>query len=277
MADTWLPGDTRQRIQDLIKSNNTTQADLAAVIGLSEIAFSRYLQGKTEMLGDGYIIRIAKHFNVSTDFLLGETDIPDRKNYDIEELGLSAESAKVLYTGKIDSGILNLLIENPRFPQLIRLLALYKDETMVAGLQTANQNYTFLRSLLIGQAKSHPEDAATATDLAQMMSALKTQPVAADIDAIRTVFMQIVSDIKKRAATEGQNHQAATAEILEDYRNTLTKGEEAFDLKSTTPEDTVQSIMHYARQGDFSPEIMTDLENVLNRLFEAAQVPRNDE
>ena len=61
------------------------------------------------MIGDGYIIKIAKHFNVSTYFLLGETDIPDRKNYDIEELGLSAESAKLLYTGKIDSGILNLL------------------------------------------------------------------------------------------------------------------------------------------------------------------------
>ena len=102
------------------------------------------------MIGDGYIIKIAKHFNVSTDFLLGETDIPDRKNYDIEELGLSAESAKLLYTGKIDSGILNLLLENPKFAHLIRLLALYKDETMLAGIRAANQNYTFLRS-------RHPE------------------------------------------------------------------------------------------------------------------------
>ena len=277
MTHTWLPGDTRQRIQDLIKNSNITQAELASVIGLSESAFSRYLQGKTEMLGDGYIIRIAKHFNVSTDFLLGETDIPDRKNYDIEELGLSAKSAKLLYTGKIDSDILNLLIENPRFPQLIRLLALYKDETMVAGLQAANQNYTFLRSLLIGQVRSHPEDSAIATDLAQKMSALKTQPVAADTDAIRTIFMQIVSDIKKSAAAESQNYQTATAEVLEDYRNTLTKGAEGFDLKSITPDDTVQSIMHYARQGDFPPEIMKDLEYVLKRLFEAAQVPGNDE
>ena len=78
MSQTWLPGDTRQRIQDLIKDSNSTQADLAAVIGLSESALSRYLKGQTEMLGDGYIIRIAKHFNVSTDFLLGETDIPKR-------------------------------------------------------------------------------------------------------------------------------------------------------------------------------------------------------
>ena len=83
MSGTYLPGDTRQRIQDLIKNRKVTQAELADKIGISESALSRYLQGKTEMLGDGYIIRIAKLFEVSTDFLLGETDIPHRKNYDI--------------------------------------------------------------------------------------------------------------------------------------------------------------------------------------------------
>ena len=86
MSQAYLPGDTRQRIQDLIKNSSITQAELAGIIGLSESALSRYLKGQTEMLGDGYIIKIAKHFNVSTDFLLGETDIPDRKNYDSLDL-----------------------------------------------------------------------------------------------------------------------------------------------------------------------------------------------
>ena len=79
MPQTYLPGDARQRIQDLIKNRKTTQAELAEKIGLSESTLSRFLQGKTKNLGDGYIIKIAKLFNVSTDFLLGETDIPDRK------------------------------------------------------------------------------------------------------------------------------------------------------------------------------------------------------
>ena len=243
MSQAYLPGDTRQRIQDLIKNSSITQAELAGIIGLSESALSRYLKGQTQMLGDGYIIKIAKHFNVSTDFLLGETDIPDRKNYDIEELGLSAESAKLLYTGKIDSGILNLLLENQKFVHLIRLLALYKDETMLDGIRAANQNYTFLRSLLMGQARFHPEDAATAAS----------------------------------AAAESKKYQAATAEILEDFRNTLTKGEEGFDLKSLTVDDMVQAIMHYARQGNFPPDTLSNLEETLTELFESAKVPGNDE
>ena len=66
MSGAYLPsGDTRQRIQDLIKDCSITQAELAGIIGLSESALSRYLKGQTEMLGDGYIIKIAKHFNVS--------------------------------------------------------------------------------------------------------------------------------------------------------------------------------------------------------------------
>jgi transcriptional regulator with XRE-family HTH domain len=66
-----------------------TQAELAAQIGSTESTLSRFISGKTDKLGDESIIAIARVFNVSTDFLLGEVDIPDRKNYDISELGLS--------------------------------------------------------------------------------------------------------------------------------------------------------------------------------------------
>ena len=158
MSDAYLPGDTWQRIQDLIKDRKITQAELAEKVGLSNSALSRYLQGSTKNLGDGFIIRIARYFDVSTDFLLGETDFPDRKNYDIEELGLSAETAKLLYTGKVNASMLNQLIEHPRFPQLLLLLARYRDETMIAGVNAMNQILSFSRSLLLGQAKLHPED-----------------------------------------------------------------------------------------------------------------------
>ena len=167
MSNTYLPGDTRQRIQNLIKSRKITQAELAERVGLSSSTLSRYLQGRTANLGDGFIIRIAKYFDVSTDFLLGETDIPDRKNYDIEELRLSAETAKLLYTGKVDASVLNQLVEHPRFPQLLLLLARYRDETMIAGIHAMNQVLTFMRSLTLDQANIHSENADAANLAAQ--------------------------------------------------------------------------------------------------------------
>ena len=98
----YLPGKIRDRIQDLMKSRKVTQAELAAKIGCSESALSRFISGKTDKLGDESIIRIARAFEVSTDFLLGEVDEPDRKNYDISELGLSVEAARNLYTQKVN-------------------------------------------------------------------------------------------------------------------------------------------------------------------------------
>ena len=94
MSDTYLPGDTRQRIQDLIKSRKITQAELAESVGLSSSTLSRYLQGRTTNLGDGFIIRIAKYFDVSTDFLLGETDIPDRRSLTLDQANIHSENAE---------------------------------------------------------------------------------------------------------------------------------------------------------------------------------------
>ena len=66
----------------------------------------------------------------STDFLLGETNIPDRKNYDIAELGLSVEAAKNLYTARVNAEVVNLLLENARFAELTYRISQYFDDTL---------------------------------------------------------------------------------------------------------------------------------------------------
>ena len=88
MTNTFLPGTVRDRIADLMKYYKVSQTDLALKIGCGDSLLSRFLTGKTDKLGDENIIRIARAFNVSTDFLLGITNVPDKKNYAIDELGL---------------------------------------------------------------------------------------------------------------------------------------------------------------------------------------------
>lgn len=113
MEQTWLPGKIRDRIRDLMKERGLAQAELALRIGTTESTLSRFLSGKTDKLGDESIIRLARTFNVSTDFLLGESDVPDRVNYDISELGLSVQAARNLYTKKVDPRVVNRLLESP--------------------------------------------------------------------------------------------------------------------------------------------------------------------
>ncbi len=276
MSNTYLPGDTRQRIQDLIKSRKITQAELAERVGLSSSTFSRYLQGRTANLGDGFIIRIAKYFDVSTDFLLGETDIPGRKNYDIEELGLSAETAKLLFTGKVDASVLNQLVEHPRFPQLLLLLAQYRDETMIAGINAMNQILTFMRSLTLDQANLHPENSVAAKNAAQDLKLLATPPVTADTNTIQNLFMQIVRDIKKNAESNANEQQAATAEVLKQLRENLTKDGEAVDLSKLTAEDLTVAVMKTISEAGIPEEKLTSLGASFLDLLNALKEPDHD-
>ena len=58
MEQTYLPGEIRDRIQNLMKSRKVTQAELATRIGWSESSLSRFISGKTDKLGDENIIRM---------------------------------------------------------------------------------------------------------------------------------------------------------------------------------------------------------------------------
>ena len=106
MAQEYLPAPSNVRLADLMKEHNISQPELAKEIGCSKSTISRFISGAKETLTHEQVLKIARLFNVSTDFLLGETNIPDRKNYDIAELGLSVEAAKNLYTGRVNAEVL---------------------------------------------------------------------------------------------------------------------------------------------------------------------------
>ena len=277
MSGTYLPGDTRQRIQDLIKDSSITQAELAGIIGLSESAFSRYLKGQTEMLGDGYIIKIAKHFKVSTDFLLGETDIPDRKNYDIEELGISAEAAKLLYTDRLDSRVLNLLLENPHFPQLLALLARYQNEIVRSGIAAMNQQLTFINSLLLAQAESVPDSAGAATQLASDLRGVRMPVINADTTAIQNLFMLIVRDIKEQGETIAADSNAVTAQVLQRLREELSKGQDSLDLRKITAEDLTGAVMKAVSIADIPEDALQGLGSAFKTVLDEMRNSTHDE
>ena len=269
-VQTYLPADTRRRIQDILKERKIPQAKLAESIGISESAFSRYLQGKTEMLGDGYIIRIAKFLNVSTDFILGETNIPDRKNYDIEELGLTAEAVQALYTGKVNTEVVIQLLGNPKFATLTNLLAQYQKEVFITGMSAMNQNLDFLRSLMLSRAKICPEDKAAANAAVADLQSLKLPPVSVDTAAIQNLFTQILRDLRANAESHLEESKLATKETFEKLRRELSKGQESVNLKSLTPEDIANAVTRVVPEGAFPEEKLQNLSNALTELLTAA-------
>lgn len=64
---------TRKRIYNLMEERNVKQTALALEIGVTQSTLSRNINGIHEPKAE-VIEKIAKYFNVSTDYLLGNTD-----------------------------------------------------------------------------------------------------------------------------------------------------------------------------------------------------------
>ena len=154
MAQEYLPAPSNIRLADLMKEHNISQPELAKEIGCSKSTISRFISGAKGTLTHEQVLKIARLFNVSTDFLLGETNIPDRKNYDIAELGLSVEAAKNLYTGRVNTEVVNLLLENVRFAELTYRISQYFDDTFASGIAAQNAMLTTLSTLLRTKVKT---------------------------------------------------------------------------------------------------------------------------
>ena len=60
MEGAYLPGNIRQRMQELMKEHKITQAQLATRIGSTESAISRFVSGKTDKISTEHLLRIAK-------------------------------------------------------------------------------------------------------------------------------------------------------------------------------------------------------------------------
>ena len=79
MKQKYLPGTIRDRLPDLMKQRKITQVRLAGILGVTPETVSRFVTGRTEKISPETIVRLARLFGVSTDFLLGETDDPERR------------------------------------------------------------------------------------------------------------------------------------------------------------------------------------------------------
>ena len=67
-----------RRIRDLREDRELTQTQIAKILGMSQTGYSKYETGEND-IPTAILIRLARFYNTSVDYLLGETDDPSRK------------------------------------------------------------------------------------------------------------------------------------------------------------------------------------------------------
>ncbi len=269
METTYLPGTLRDRMQDLLKERNVTQRQLAVSIGISPSALNRFLSGQTDKLGDESVIAIAKVFNVSTDFLLGVSNVPDKLTFDIQELGLSAQAARNLYTHKVQPDVVNRLLVNPRFADITYMIQQYLDGTLASGVAAQNQMYTTISTMLLGTSKV--DDTVQA---ARDINRMRVPVYKADLDSIQDNFVLTLKEIKKDFVCDFRAYQALTKEITANMFTTITKGQN-MRRPHVTPKQVASAITGSVSIVDgVGQKELDDLQASIQKLLEATLTAR---
>lgn len=233
----FLPGGIRERMEDLRNRHKLTLKEVAEKAGVDYSTLSRIENGNVKKVGDDVLLKLARFFGVSTDFLLGITDVPDKKNYTIEELGLTPDAARNLYTGAVDNRVINLLLVHPDFAALTNRIADYLDDTMAAGIAAQNQLYDSVSDLMLRIGKEEKSLRQAATSQAKEAKSLRRKLYADELAQIETLFKTILSSIKKAHPTgKPEAAKTMTKDAFDKMRSELTKGGAAAEILKVQPE-----------------------------------------
>lgn len=137
------------RLQHLQDRKGMKDNELAKVLHIDRATLKRIMNGGTEKVSSQVIIAAAQNFGVSTDFLLGLTDMPDPMNYPVEEFGLTEAAAKAILSEDVHTEILNLLLENQRFCQLTHTMHYALEPDQTEGIMSRNNLLAYGESLFL--------------------------------------------------------------------------------------------------------------------------------
>ena len=67
-----------KRIRDMREDKDLNQTQVAKMLGMSQTGYSKYETGEND-IPTNVLIKLARFYNTSIDYLLGETDDMERK------------------------------------------------------------------------------------------------------------------------------------------------------------------------------------------------------
>ena len=214
MAEEYLPGTIGERIRDLRKEAKLNQEEFAEIIGISRSTLGDIELDKRS-ISSATALEIAKYFNVSVDFVLAKTDNPKVINYDLKVLGLTQESADKLYTGQVDAGVLNLLIEHEKFGEFLRLITFYLKDYSADVVRMNNTVNSEIAEFL----RKYGDD-----EDADVLTAMKQPLYSSDISKIQNCLNTILKDTKTNLGNNSKEFhkemKATISQLVKDKMRT---------------------------------------------------------
>ena len=212
----FLPGDIGQRIKELREQRDIKQEKLAEILNINKATLSRIERGETKTVGSDILMTLAEHFNVSVDFLVGFTCVPDPKNYSVEALGLSSDGAKAMISRKVHMEIVNRLLENPEFCQLTYTMHYALEPNQMAAVSSANNMLVFGDSLMVGVMNQSVKGNQELLALSRRLGAEMIDPNTIGTYKMEDEFRKIIAQLRRDIRRDKPVSVPLTREFLEE-------------------------------------------------------------
>ena len=128
----------QERLKDLRVERSLTLEQLSAETGISKSALGKYEADDFKDISPFSMVKLAKFYGVSTDYLLGLTEQKNHPNTELEALHLGDDAIEVLRTGKFNHRLLSELICHKDFQRFMLDTEIYVDR--IADMRVNDMN-----------------------------------------------------------------------------------------------------------------------------------------
>lgn len=204
------------RLEHLRARKGVPDAELAKVFGINRSTMGRILKGETEKVSSQMIIDAAQYFGVSTDFLLGLTDMPDPMNHPVESFGLTEGAARAILSEDVNIDMLNRLLENLRFCQLTHAMHYALEPSQTAGIMSRNNLLAYGESVFLACMNASPDAKKEMKKASRRIASEIIDPNTIGNQQMLEEFRMIIQQIRKEQKMKKPPSVPVTREFLKE-------------------------------------------------------------
>lgn len=145
-----------ERLEDLRKERGLTLAELEKATQISKSALNKYENKDFKDISPFNVVTLAKFYGVTTDYLMGVTNIENRPDAEIHELRLTNEALRALKSGGFNGKLLSEVICHKDFRRLMIDMEIFVDGDAGLHIDSLNDSMGSLRNIV--QTQYHPDE-----------------------------------------------------------------------------------------------------------------------
>lgn len=237
----------QERLKDLWVEHGLTLEQLAEEVNLSKSALGSYEADDFKDISHYALIKLAKFYGVTADYLLGLTETRSHSNADFAELRLSDNMIDLLKSGRIDTALLCELATHKDFVKLLADIEIYVNGIAASQIQNLNTWVDVVRAEIMEKYQPGEHD-----KTAHLLNAIHIQEGEYFSQRVHNDIDCIMEDIKE--AHRGRNESVSEISAAAELKKSLDK---IADFKGSRLE---QLIMLFCKQTKLKYSRLTEEE-----------------